>query len=64
MARKILQVTIKTIDEKGHVRIWNESEVNVDTITFKGDKPVSKESPKEKKREIVQTIKQKISKKK
>lgn len=42
MALKILECTIKTIDDKNHVRIWSKSQVE---IKFKEDKPKDEVHP-------------------
>lgn len=52
MALKILDCTIKTIDDKNHVRIWNKNEVE---IKFKEEKP---------KEEVHPTLKDKLIKRK
>lgn len=42
MARKILQAHIKTVDDNNHIRIWNETEVE---ITFLEDRQEREEKP-------------------
>ena len=46
MARKILEVHIKTRDDKGHVNIWTARDVDLDSIKFNVDKVAKKEAPK------------------
>lgn len=52
MPVKILQVNIKTIDEKNHIKIWNERDITLDTSLFEAKaekKPEKKPQPEEKK---------------
>lgn len=45
MTRKILAATVRTKDEKGHVKFWKTGEIDLDSIKFKVDK---KSEPKPK----------------
>ncbi len=47
MPRKIGRLTLTTIDEKNHVRHWNENDIVLDSIVFKVDvKKETKSTPK------------------
>lgn len=41
--RKILQANIKTVDDKNHIRVWNESEI--ESITFKEPPKIKVDKP-------------------
>ena len=38
MGKKILDVTIRTQDEKGHIGISHAKDIDLDSIVFKADK--------------------------
>jgi len=46
MTRKILDVTIKTQDHKGHVAILHAADIELDSIVFKADKKDKKDEKK------------------
>ena len=60
--RKILNATIKTIDEKNHVKIWTLKDI--EKIVFKGDKETKDTSMKEEKKEPPKETKKDSDKKK
>jgi len=61
VVRKVLECTIKTIDDKNHIRIWNASQVE---IKFKDDvkKEIPKELPKKQESKITKPIKKLLKK--
>lgn len=50
MGKKILDVTIKTQDEKGHIGIFHASDIELDSIVFKADKKTKKDEKKDNKK--------------
>lgn len=61
MVRKILDVRIRTIDEKNHVRNWTANDIDLDSLKFKVDciekkKPeTKKEDPKKETKKATKT---------
>ena len=50
MTRKILSVSVKTKDDKGHVKFWKTHEIDLGSIKFKVDQksePKPKKEPKQ-----------------
>jgi len=42
VAKKIIECSIKTIDDKNHIRFWNIKDVDVNSIKFLADTPKEK----------------------
>ena len=40
--RKILEVQVKTVDDKNHIKIWTKDDVVLDSIKFNIDQPIPK----------------------
>lgn len=40
--RKILEVQVKTVDDKNHIKIWTKNDVVLDSIKFNIDQPIPK----------------------
>ena len=44
--RKILEVQVKTLDDKNHIKIWTKDDVVLDSIKFNIDQPIPKAEKK------------------
>ena len=61
VAKRILECSIKTIDDKNHIRFYSLKDVDVDSIKFLADKPKEKKvmSPP---KQVTKTFGKKIKK--